>query len=211
MLSNAMSVADEEKETTVVITNSKPKCRNQHVHDHNWNLIVAFCHFCNSKVEFTITRHCKCCGSKLKKDSDGLTIERIMNKMASKYSKSLEQYMIDPYPPNEPHFVRIHHGLWLYEIELRFLALYVEMQQMDRKPFPAPVTVTKSGRKIKDGLDIEKLDDRFLVSSDLDSKEHHRQEKFYVSYNRDDVIIHVIKKHTEMLRVSVVWGNNHLR
>src|SRR5690348_3185965 len=122
----SVEVQKEKTENEVSKIPSRPKCRGKHVHDHNWNLEVSFCAFCNGKVQVTIERMCMCCGSKIKKDSDGLTVQRILNKMLTEHRELLDEYYNNPVLQKANPFVRTHHVLWVYELRIKYLALYEE-------------------------------------------------------------------------------------
>lgn len=125
-----------------------------------------------------------------------------MNKMYTKYAEFVTNWMANPTPPTQPIFLRVHHQLWIYEIDVKFLALYVEMGNLDRKPFPAP--------KINFDHDDKHIAFDFIVSKRLDDKESRRQTKLYETYDRDETIFRMIKKNTSMLRIDISWGNKHL-
>jgi hypothetical protein len=205
------SIESQTVEKEIQKIPSRPKCREMHVHDHNWNLEVSYCTFCKGKVQVTIQRLCMCCGSKIKKDSDGLTIQRILNKMLTEHRELVNEYYVNPVLQKSNPFVRTHHVLWVYELRIKYLALYEESASFDRKPFPIPARAIKTGKKISHGCDIEDIDDRFELGEELDDKERKRQAKMYESYERNEVILRVIKKHMDMLRVEIAWGNRHMK
>lgn len=209
-----MTVTDTVEKTVPKETSKvqfRPKCKGQHIHEHNWNLEVSYCAFCKFKVQVTIDRTCMCCGSKIKKDSDGLTVQRILNKMLTEHRELLDEYYVNPVLQKSNPFVRTHHVLWVYELRLKYLALYEESANFDRKPFPVPARAMKSGKKISQGVDVEEIDNRFELGNELDDKEMKRQEKMYETYDRTEVILRVIKKHLDMLRVEIAWGNRHMK
>lgn len=119
-------------------------CVGNHVDPRDHNSDGKLCPYCSDKcktkcfVETKDGNTCGCCNKPIPQQKTFDVLSRIMNKFVQEYG-----YMLDNWLPSIPAkegktVVRIKHGMYHYETDIKWVGVYKEIANFDRNIFPAP-------------------------------------------------------------------------
>jgi hypothetical protein len=114
-----------------------------------------------------------------------------LNKFYHAYKFQIDDWV--SFPNKKSPIVELKIGNWVYQIDLKYLALYAEIANMDARPFPIPYP---TGDKTKKG--------RHLVNEwQFENNDTSTVEKF-------DAIIQQIKPHLRRVDIVITWGTKRV-
>lgn len=183
------------------------KCRGIHSSRRDHNADAKMCPYCSEKlkrevwVETENGNTCSCCKIPIPQVKTYDVLRKIMNRFEEEHGYLLESWMPSKPSKESKTVVRVKHGMFTYETDIKWVGLFIEMQHMDRIPFPAPYDpeykLIKRGGKAIERLESVSWD--WQHGDDLPMKDAVKIQEMWESYERYNSIMRVINRHVVRL------------
>lgn len=110
----------------------KGVCRNHHLEKNQRN--KKYCDNCEGFVREE-NKKCSCCCLEIKRKRNVkyTQVKKIMNKFLSVYTDYLEYYEKQLMKKEIPIVGQIKHGLIIYQVDFRFMVLFINAQEMNEE------------------------------------------------------------------------------
>ena len=185
---------------------SKPKCRGEqhHISPKNRILDHKFCSVCKANALLTDDKHCQCCGAKwnFKNKKSKRPMQNVLNHFIDSYNELIEWWIANP--QCHPILVELKHGSWVYQIEIRWLAKYYCLPEIDATLLPTPETTDKT---IKFGK--HKVD-KVIFTHDNKAGEHELISKRFTDFDKVQVTLDLIRPHLRKVDLQITWGKKRV-
>ncbi len=186
---------------------TKPKCRGEvhHISPKNRILDHKFCIVCKANVLLTNDKHCQCCGAKwnFKNKKSKRPMQNVLNHFIDNYQQLVEWWIENPQPKSI--FLESKHGRWIYQIEIRWLAKYYSLAEIDSHLLPTPEIV--KGETVKFGK--HKVD-KVIFTHDNLAGEHERFSKRFAEYDKVQATIDLIRPYLRKVDFEITWGKTRV-
>jgi len=188
-------------------TLEKPKCRGDvhHISSKNRILDHKYCNTCKAQVLLRADKHCQCCGAKwnFKNKKSKRPLQNVLNHFIDSYQELIEWWVENP--QENPIFLELKHGSWVYQIALRWLAKYYCMAELDAKLLPTPEI--SPDEFIKFG---KKKVHRVIWTHDGRAGEHERISKRFIEFDKVQATLDLIRPHLRKVDLEITWGRQRV-
>ena len=160
--------------TRVIQRVKEGECRHLHVSQKDHSVEAYKCEKCKAYVEVE-NGICICCHTKIQRVTKNFTtLHKVMNKFLTDYADLVDFY--DEFPVGSTIdksqarviLVRVKHGWYTYEVDVKWISKFREICNLDRLPCPAPngkgqfdYDYFPEGMKPKDIAKIVKRDEKY--------------------------------------------------
>ena len=105
-----------------LIKKAKNGCKKIHFDIHSPKLNIEYCSNCQARAQITNDNICECCGVKVEKPKNFKWIRKIMKIGCEQHKYIVRKWA--GFPTKEPIFLEIRNKEIVYEIEIKYLALF---------------------------------------------------------------------------------------
>lgn len=127
-------------------------------------------------------------------------MQNVLNHFTTKYQTLIEWWIENP--QSEKIILESRHGAWLYQVEIRWLAKYYCMAELDAKLLPTPEIV--KDKMIKFG---KRKVPQIIFTHDMVAGEHNRVSRRFTEYDKIHATLDLIRPY--LRKVDLQWSWKH--
>lgn len=190
-----------------IVKPTPPECRGAQHHIASKNRILdhKYCLNCKAQVLLTADKHCQCCGSKwnFKHKKSKRSMQNVLNHFMDSYQELIEWWCENPQA--HPIFLEQHHGNWVYQIEIRWLAKYYCLAEIDATLLPTPELSPDEYVKF-----CRKKVQRVIFTHDNKVGKTERISDRFTEFDKVQVTLDLIKPHLRKVDLQITWGKERV-
>lgn len=130
-------------------------------------------------------------------------MQNVLNHFIDSYKELIEWWLENPQP--HPVFLEQHHGSWVYQIEMRWLAKYYCMPELDAKLLPTPEILPDEFVKF-----CKKKVHRVIWTHDNRAGEHERLSKRFAEFDKVQATLDLIRPYLRKVDLQITWGKQRI-